>query len=158
MNAALIFALACLAFTQSATAANYTGDSCKSSGTQIEVEEAEYGAVRCCGYGGGYCESRYHHTLCYSSNVTFVAATSMCRTVGRARLCTAAELEKELCCGTGCNYDSEPVWFDNCAPAPCGRHGSCSSNATAYTCTCGPGFSGTHCNETETAAPEPIQL
>ena len=53
---------------------------------------------------------------------TFFEAEKKCATIGR-RLCTAAELAKNKCCGTGCGFDDKLTWHTDSAKttAPSGE-------------------------------------
>ena len=63
------------------------------------------GAVRCCSYDGGSCETE---TIgCFT--LTFSEAQQKCSDLGM-RLCTKKELASKICCGTGCGFDIELVW------------------------------------------------
>ena len=64
------------------------------------------GAVRCCSYDGGSCESE---TIgCFT--LTFSEAQQKCSEFGM-RLCTEEELFTNICCSSGCSFDYELVWF-----------------------------------------------
>lgn len=50
-------------------------------------------------------------TWCHSG-VTFFQAQELCEANGE-RLCTRAEVEGGVCCGTGCSHNSHLIWFDD---------------------------------------------
>lgn len=58
------------------------------------------------------------HTQACINSITFEEAEATCAEVGR-RLCTVAELNSGICCGTGCWHDHRAVWTQPAgAPAP----------------------------------------
>ena len=58
------------------------------------------GAVRCCSYDGGSCESE---TIgCFT--LTFSEAQQKCSEFGM-RLCTVEELNTNICCSSGCSFE-----------------------------------------------------
>jgi hypothetical protein len=74
-------------------------------------------AVRCC--SGSMAENTLScvSTGCVITN-SFVEASAHCDSLG-SRLCSIAELETDVCCGTGCGFDAGLVWSsDECAPLP----------------------------------------
>ena len=64
------------------------------------------GAVRCCSLDGGSCKSKIPDC----STLTFSNARRECSRFGM-RLCTEEELASNICCGTGCEFDIELVWY-----------------------------------------------
>ena len=81
-------------------------------------------AVRCCwvnNAGTKKCDSEFSsshddHPDCYGAAKTYYEAKALCEGDGR-RLCSVDELS--LCCGTGCNYDTNFIWtHDVCNVAP----------------------------------------
>ena len=65
------------------------------------------GAVRCCSYDGGSCESRIPKC---NPLKTFSNAKQECSEFGM-RLCSEEELASNICCTTGCDFDLELVWY-----------------------------------------------
>ena len=74
--------------------------------SQDMISTTQTGAVRCCSFDGGSCES----DIPGCSTLTFFNAKQECSEFGM-RLCTEKELDSHICCGTGCAFDSEMVWF-----------------------------------------------
>ena len=74
--------------------------------TQDVISTDQTGAVRCCSFDGGSCESDIPE--CFT--LTFSNAKQECSEFGM-RLCTEEELASNICCGTGCNFDFELVWY-----------------------------------------------
>eukprot|EP00929_Paragymnodinium_shiwhaense_P083388 TRINITY_DN44406_c0_g1_i1.p1 TRINITY_DN44406_c0_g1~~TRINITY_DN44406_c0_g1_i1.p1 ORF type:complete len:391 (-),score=56.98 TRINITY_DN44406_c0_g1_i1:409-1581(-) len=70
------------------------------------MSRTELAHVRCCSLDGTDCLSK--HSACRARG-TFEDAEELCKSLGR-RLCSQAELESNLCCGTGCGMDNELVW------------------------------------------------
>ena len=70
---------------------------------QDMISTTQTGAVRCCSFDGGSCESK-------CSILTFSNAKQKCSEFG-LRLCTVEELAGNICCGTGCEFDRELVWY-----------------------------------------------
>jgi len=57
------------------------------------------------------------NTWCHSA-VSFGQAQEICAATGE-RLCSRAEIEDDVCCGTGCSHNSHLIWFsDELPPAP----------------------------------------
>ena len=67
------------------------------------ISPTQTGAVRCCSFDGGSCESK-------CSILTFSNAKQKCSEFGM-RLCTEEELASNICCGTGCDFDFGVVWY-----------------------------------------------
>lgn len=62
--------------------------------------------VRCCSFDGRRCESQ---SLGCQQSARYSEANSIC--AGRGlRLCAQHELERGVCCGTGCGFDARRVW------------------------------------------------
>ena len=61
-------------------------------------------AVRCCNLVGDNCISPSECLI-----GTFDQAEEKCASIGM-RLCTPNELENNLCCKTGCEFDGVLVW------------------------------------------------
>ena len=70
------------------------------------ISTTQTGAVRCCSFDGGSCVSETPHC----STLTFSDAKQECSDFGM-RLCTEEELAGNICCGTGCSFDFELVWY-----------------------------------------------
>jgi len=129
-----------------------------------ELESGGGADVRCCAHDASYCNSGYFpqsftfldgstsegsncqaghcdggaNSWCHSA-VTFAQAQEICA-AGGERLCTRAEIEDDVCCGTGCGHNGHLIWFsDDAPPAPpaldsrltaywetgdCGAHGN----------------------------------
>eukprot|EP00397_Hematodinium_sp_SG-2012_P000012 GEMP01000012.1.p1 GENE.GEMP01000012.1~~GEMP01000012.1.p1 ORF type:complete len:4962 (-),score=849.24 GEMP01000012.1:1054-15939(-) len=87
---------------------------CWSSGSSFagmwESSNETTAYVRCCTLDGKTCESEDwdNDEIECSGLLTYGAAEQFCESKGH-RLCSRTEL-RELCCGTGCGYDSEKVW------------------------------------------------
>ena len=71
--------------------------------SQDMISPTQTGAVRCCSFDGGSCESK-------CSILTFSNAKQKCSEFGM-RLCTEEELASKICCGTGCTFDNKLVWY-----------------------------------------------
>ena len=65
------------------------------------------GAVRCCSYDGGSCESRIPKC---NPLKTFSNAKQECSEFGM-RLCSEEELASNICCYAGCGFDEELAWY-----------------------------------------------
>lgn len=63
-------------------------------------------SVRCCSMDGRRCESS---TVGCLEGQTYNEATAACSRRG-LRLCSEFELERGVCCGTGCGFDGRRVW------------------------------------------------
>ena len=74
--------------------------------TQDMISTTQTGAVRCCSFDGGSCESEIPEC----STLTFSNAKLECSEFGM-RLCTEEELAGNICCATGCSFDMELVWY-----------------------------------------------
>ena len=74
--------------------------------SQDMISTTQTGAVRCCSFDGGSCES----DIPECSTLTFSNAKQECCEFGM-RLCTEEELASNICCGTGCSFDTELVWY-----------------------------------------------
>ena len=86
-------------------------DGCPKSGKSPRSKEMSSkskmlakGAVRCCSKNGKTCITP---KLCMTT--TLARAQARCAKMGR-RICTAEELAKNKCCGTGCGFDSRLTW------------------------------------------------
>ena len=74
--------------------------------SQDMISTTQTSAVRCCSLDGGSCKSKIPDC----STVTFSNARDECSRFGM-RLCTEEELASNICCGTGCGFDIELVWY-----------------------------------------------
>ena len=74
--------------------------------TENRNSATQTGAVRCCSIDGASCKSEIPDCL----TLTFLKAQQKCSEFGM-RLCTEKELDSHICCGTGCAFDAEMVWF-----------------------------------------------
>jgi len=63
-------------------------------------------SVRCCSFDGRRCESR---TVGCLQGVSHSQATAACSSRG-LRLCSQQELNRGVCCATGCGFDGRRVW------------------------------------------------
>ncbi|KAJ9459536.1 hypothetical protein DIPPA_23853 [Diplonema papillatum] len=140
-----------LTFLPSPPSVGYTVDACGT--VSFPLKTSTSGAVRCCQKDGKKCFSTGNDKVCLGKSVSLQAAISACSANGH-RLCSLAELKK-VCCGTGCGYDGQPLWFDNCQGNKC-DHGKCVANGNSYKCACDKGYTGTYCNRMLTIAPPPM--
>ena len=74
--------------------------------TQDVISTNQTGAVRCCSYEGGSCKSETPDC----SKLTLTKAYRKCAKFDM-RLCSEQELSSNICCGTGCLFDEELVWY-----------------------------------------------
>ena len=72
------------------------------------ISTNQTGAVRCCSFDGGSCKSETPDC----SKLTASKAYHKCAKF-RMRLCSKQELSSNICCGTGCLFDEELVWYTN---------------------------------------------
>jgi hypothetical protein len=110
---------------------HYAVDGCGSdTDKQCKVASAT-AAVRCCGQSSNTCHDSYctqeqmaatgWSFLAPQTNIdgtaaTFAEAEGECTARGQ-RLCSADELEAQVCCGTGCGFDHQLVWTSSaCVP------------------------------------------
>merc|ERR550539_1231653 len=101
---------------------------------------SELHGVRCCSNDGSFCTTT---RSCQGTNrLTFQQAEAHCENEGM-RLCTRAEMETEMCCGTGGNCDSRSVWTPTVSQStdlivdPCD---SCVAESQCHTATCSDGI------------------
>ena len=73
---------------------------------QDMISTTKTGAVRCCSFDGESCKSKIPDC----STLSFSKAQQKCSEF-RMRLCTKEELSNNICCGTGCSFDLELVWY-----------------------------------------------
>jgi len=116
-----------------------TSDGCLSSNyregenpTTLNLSPTVTAAVRCCAHDGSSCQTQdlpdgvFAQVLNMEGNpvgstqncvldATFAQAQSICARAGR-RLCTVAELNSEVCCGTGCWHDHRAIWVRDGTP------------------------------------------
>ena len=72
-------------------------------------------AVRCCSdeYPVSLnCASRNSSGDCFGYGATFAEAKSICKADNR-RLCRSDEIDNDICCGSGCEYDRMFAWVNN---------------------------------------------
>jgi len=118
-----------------------TSDGCLTSNyadgenpTTAQTDPDATAAIRCCGDDGS-CQTQdlpgsvmgpifgvdgvavNQNQACINS-VTFAEAEAICAEAGR-RLCSVAELNSGVCCGTGCWHDHRAVWTQ--PASSCGR-------------------------------------
>ena len=74
--------------------------------TQDMISTTQTGPVRCCSFDSRSCKSKTPDC----STLTFSNAKTECSEFGM-RLCTEEELASNICCTTGCNFDTELVWY-----------------------------------------------
>ena len=74
--------------------------------TEDMISTTQTAAVRCCSFDGKSCKSEIPDCV----TLTFSKAQQKCSEFGM-RLCTEKELDSEICCGTGCAFNTEMVWF-----------------------------------------------
>jgi hypothetical protein len=94
---------------------NSNGDSSRGdqSGQMIPraVHSAdEHAAVRCCSHDGNSCESDVQG-VCYDF-ASLHDAAAICR-AANMRLCSEAEMDRGVCCGTGCWFNHYAVWVSD---------------------------------------------
>ena len=70
------------------------------------ISTTQTGAVRCCSFDGESCKSKIPDC----STLSFSKAQQKCSEF-RMRLCTEEELSNNICCRTGCSFDSKLVWY-----------------------------------------------
>ena len=107
-------------------------DGCSSDGTQSSTcsESSSLAAIRCCNEAADSCFASVCSESVGSWNflepisgsfdgtaVTYQQAAGECEARGK-RLCTADELGRQVCCGTGCGYDASLVWSGTSCTAP----------------------------------------
>jgi len=68
-------------------------------------------SVRCCSQDGRRCETQ---TVGCLENARFTEANAACSQRG-LRLCAQQELDRGVCCGTGCGFDGRRVWTSTSA-------------------------------------------
>lgn len=74
-------------------------------------DEGRTAAVRCCSMDGNSCSSSLPSGGCRSGR-TFAEAQGDCAANGM-RLCTEVELESQVCCHTGCQFNCAMIWAQN---------------------------------------------
>ena len=93
--------------TQGGLAAGCNADNANAiQHNQDLISTTQTGAVRCCSFDGESCKSKIPDC----STLTFSNAIQKCSEFGM-RLCTEEELARNICCGTGCDFDLELVWY-----------------------------------------------
>merc|ERR1719421_2217612 len=95
----------------------YTDDGCetendnKKDDVTGKMKGADFtAAVRCCSMDGKSCQTKISGQ-CHIGK-THAEAVEICEAIGR-RLCTKAEIDAKVCCGTGCMYDSYRIWMSD---------------------------------------------
>ena len=85
----------------------------KENNGQTATSTPQEAAVRCCSLSdiscitpGGHNAKQYGGCM---ETATFEEAEGKCTSMNM-RLCTSDELESNLCCGTGCEFDMKPTW------------------------------------------------
>ena len=92
--------------TQGALASGCPSRASAIQNTQHMISTTQTGAVRCCSFDGGSCKSKTPDC----STLTFSNAKQECSDFGM-RLCTKEELASNICCTTGCEFDTGLVWY-----------------------------------------------
>jgi hypothetical protein len=116
--------------------AGTTSDGCLTSNfadgenpTTVHTDPDDTAAIRCCSDDGTTCQTQdlpgsvmgqilgvdgaaTGHTQACINSITFEEAEATCAEAGR-RLCTVAELNSGICCGTGCWHDHRAIWTRN---------------------------------------------
>jgi hypothetical protein len=84
------------------------GDSRPIDHQPTKLPKTSRAAVRCCQHSKGelYCASS---KVGCSSSKTYAEAAGICEAKG-LRLCTKTELQSNVCCSTGCGFDSKLIW------------------------------------------------
>jgi len=88
-----------------------SADSCPRVGVPHPTEWIETSAQRtvvCCSTDGAVCDADPGGS-CLPKAATVAEAQAACA-AQNMRLCTAAELDSNLCCDTGCDYNTRAVW------------------------------------------------
>lgn len=92
------------------------GTTCNSGYFPQSVAFADGSAADGRSCGAGDCNND-PNAWCYD-DVSFHQAAQICRDNGE-RLCTQAEVESGVCCGTGCMHNHHDIWFSDAAnPSP----------------------------------------
>jgi len=91
-------------------------DGCVGVNTEVErsvvmANSGETASVRCCSMDGTTCETDQLDGGCHSGK-TFLEALHICAANGH-RLCTEAEVNDDVCCSSGCNFDGHHVWVSD---------------------------------------------
>lgn len=90
-------------------------DGCSTRGSDqtrraVDPSDGHTAHVRCCTYEGDQCFTEALGGTCAGlEDKTFAEAVEICALNGR-RLCSEAEIGNQLCCQTGCNFDSHHIW------------------------------------------------
>ena len=92
--------------TQGGLASGCPRDANAIQNTYDKILTNQTGLVGCCSKTGGFCKSETPDCL----ESTFSNAKKKCSDSGR-RLCTKKELASNICCTTGCGFDTKPVWY-----------------------------------------------
>jgi hypothetical protein len=76
----------------------------------VHASDGHTAHVRCCSYDGDQCFTEALSETCEQlQDKTFAEAVEICAVNGR-RLCSEAEITEQLCCTTGCGFDSDHIW------------------------------------------------
>lgn len=76
----------------------------------VHASDGHTAHVRCCSYDGDQCFTEALGETCEElQDKSFAEAVEICALNGR-RLCSEAEIGEQLCCTTGCGFDSNSVW------------------------------------------------
>lgn len=90
-------------------------DGCTSRGQSrnrqaVHASDGHTASVRCCSYGGDHCDTEDLGETCEQlEGKTFAEAVEICA-LNSMRLCSEEEISEQICCQTGCNFDSHHIW------------------------------------------------
>lgn len=96
--------------TTTTTLPAFAVDGCAKDATSLKdhhMQETDRAAVRCCGEDKRSCVSSVGG--CHNS--TYNEAEHICKSNG-LRLCSWYEMKTNLCCGSGCNFDTALAWIE----------------------------------------------
>jgi len=91
--------------------------------------KSEKADVRCCSSSGSGAPCESQKVGCPMGK-TFYDAKSACEAKGM-RLCTRAQVASNICCGTGCEFDSKLIWTFDSEPGTVSPSSTSSTAATA---------------------------
>jgi hypothetical protein len=98
-----------LSLVHVAASGHWVGDGCSNAKDPWVIQDDRlFAAVRCCSRSFAACYSNSANA-CLPARANFSAASQICALQGE-RLCTKSELASNICCGTGCGYDTVLVW------------------------------------------------
>jgi len=91
-------------------------DGCLTSGASheravVSAASGETASVRCCSMAGDDCDTQDLPGGCQTDK-TYEEAVAICAEHG-GRLCSEAEINTGVCCGSGCGYDGHQVWVSH---------------------------------------------